>query len=103
MSDGKRVALVTGGAHGIGRAIARRLSADGWHVVTADLKDAEPVPNGRHAAADTADESAVRTLIAGIRAAKAAWTASSPMPASWSASPCATWRWRTGPASSRRT
>jgi NAD(P)-dependent dehydrogenase (short-subunit alcohol dehydrogenase family) len=44
-----KVAIVTGGAQGIGRAIADRLAADGARIVIADLKGAED------AAADFAD------------------------------------------------
>lgn len=36
-----RVAIVTGGAHGIGRAIVRRLAAEGARVAIADIADAE--------------------------------------------------------------
>ena len=43
----RRIALVTGGASGIGRAAALRLAAEGAHVVVADLDEA-----GAHKVAD---------------------------------------------------
>jgi NAD(P)-dependent dehydrogenase (short-subunit alcohol dehydrogenase family) len=39
MSAAKPVALITGGANGIGRAIARHLVASGWQVSIIDLPD----------------------------------------------------------------
>src|SRR5579863_1539194 len=54
------VALVTGGAHGIGAAIAARLTRDAWHVVVADMRP------GPHIQCDVSDEAAVNALISGI-------------------------------------
>jgi NAD(P)-dependent dehydrogenase (short-subunit alcohol dehydrogenase family) len=39
MANSKRVALVTGGAHGIGRAIARHLLDAGWRLGVLDLPE----------------------------------------------------------------
>ncbi|RKK03809.1 SDR family oxidoreductase [Pseudoroseomonas wenyumeiae] len=67
MSDSSPVALVTGGAHGIGAGIATHLAGKGWRVVTADLKPAPGAP-GRHVVADIAEEAAVAALLDGIAA-----------------------------------
>ena len=65
----QRVALVTGGARGIGRATAAKLAAEGWHVVVAD-RDQPPLPQAptRFVQADVSDEAAVAGLVQGIRA-----------------------------------
>lgn len=36
-----KTAVVTGGASGIGRAVAQRLEADGHHVATIDLQSSK--------------------------------------------------------------
>jgi NAD(P)-dependent dehydrogenase (short-subunit alcohol dehydrogenase family) len=55
-----RVAIVTGGSQGIGRAIAQRLAADGARIVIADLKGAEEAasafPDGVGLTVDVASE-----------------------------------------------
>ena len=64
--DGK-VAIVTGGAQGIGNAIAHGLAAEGARIVVADLRGAEEAaaafPDGLGLTADVADEAAVRALV----------------------------------------
>ncbi|MBA2254634.1 MAG: SDR family NAD(P)-dependent oxidoreductase, partial [Chloroflexi bacterium] len=41
----RRIAIVTGSASGIGRAVVERLRRDGWRVVGIDLAgDATPTP-----------------------------------------------------------
>jgi NAD(P)-dependent dehydrogenase (short-subunit alcohol dehydrogenase family) len=57
-------ALITGGARGIGAAIASRLDGNGWNVVVADR---DPAPIGRSVICDVADEAAVAALVAGVR------------------------------------
>jgi NAD(P)-dependent dehydrogenase (short-subunit alcohol dehydrogenase family) len=61
-----KVAIVTGGAQGIGRAIAKGLAAEGARIVIADLRGAEEAaaafPGGLGLAVDVADEPAVQRL-----------------------------------------
>jgi NAD(P)-dependent dehydrogenase (short-subunit alcohol dehydrogenase family) len=62
-----RVALVTGGAHGIGAGIATRLSQDGWRAVVADRDPAGSAPpGGRYAVSDVGDEAAVAALLRSV-------------------------------------
>nr|WP_294529631.1 SDR family oxidoreductase [uncultured Rhodopila sp.] len=62
-----RVALVTGGAHGIGAGIATRLSQDGWRVVVADRDPAGSAPaGGRYVVGDVGDEASVAALLRSI-------------------------------------
>jgi NAD(P)-dependent dehydrogenase (short-subunit alcohol dehydrogenase family) len=65
--DGK-VAVVTGAAQGIGRAIATGLAAEGARIVVADLRGAEEAavsyPDGVGLTVDVADEAAVERLVA---------------------------------------
>lgn len=57
-----RTAVVTGGAGDMGRAIAARLARDGFRVVAADLRLAEPPPGGDAVRLDVTDAAAVTAL-----------------------------------------
>ena len=57
--------LITGGAGGIGRAIARRAAEAGWRPVTLDLHPpADPLPSEDYIACDFADAPGARAALA---------------------------------------
>jgi NAD(P)-dependent dehydrogenase (short-subunit alcohol dehydrogenase family) len=58
------VALIVGGASGIGKACARALSNDRWDVVVADLKTDDDIPGS--VVFDVRDPDAVRSAVASI-------------------------------------
>lgn len=61
---GLKTAVVTGGASGIGRAVAERLRSDGFRVAVIDLS---PTDDGFGHVADVSDRAQVGTAIATIR------------------------------------
>jgi NAD(P)-dependent dehydrogenase (short-subunit alcohol dehydrogenase family) len=68
MTTAKRVALITGGAKGIGRAIARHLASSGWRLGIIDLpgsglRRAEPRRNIVSIEGDVRDEASVTDAV----------------------------------------
>jgi NAD(P)-dependent dehydrogenase (short-subunit alcohol dehydrogenase family) len=61
-----RVAVVTGGGSGIGRAAGSRLAAGGFRVAVVDLRPGEPPAGGLAVRADVADETAVGRAFADV-------------------------------------
>jgi NAD(P)-dependent dehydrogenase (short-subunit alcohol dehydrogenase family) len=61
-----RVAVVTGGGSGIGRATTARLVADGFRVAVIDLEPGQAPPGGLAVKADVADEADVQGAFAEV-------------------------------------
>jgi 2-hydroxycyclohexanecarboxyl-CoA dehydrogenase len=61
-----RIALVTGSAQGIGRAIAEALAASGHAVVGVDVRDQEPGPMARVVRADLGVPVSIEELVAKV-------------------------------------
>lgn len=64
MAIDNRTALVTGGAKGIGRAIALRLRQEGWNVAILDRDRLTGLDGAHGEVGDVGDESAVKEVIA---------------------------------------
>lgn len=64
-----KVALVTGGIGGIGRAVCERLVREGAVVYAADLADGAPVAGARGARLDVSDEAQVQALMQQVQQA----------------------------------
>ena len=69
----RKIAMVTGAAGGMGRAICAQLLADDFHVIGADINwdddSVDPHPALSAETADLADDAAVVSLFARIKAA----------------------------------
>jgi len=61
---GAKTAVVTGGASGIGRAVAERLRADGFRVAVIDLS---PTDDGHGQVADVTDRQQIDAAVSAIR------------------------------------
>jgi len=61
-----RVAIVTGGARGLGRGIAARLVRDGWAVVAADVREPEGDDGVDTVACDVSNEGDVAAVVAHV-------------------------------------